>query len=140
MKTNVTGRSIDHIIGRQHLTLNDLDPARPLESLISLGFTLKLDGEQQLRVKPTRNIDAFVHSFLIANKRLLVMEIAGLVVPCGECHRNVAMIYESGISTSEDAGMWFSASCRCGHEVYVCERDYWHWRVRNRVQRRRLAA
>lgn len=122
------------------MALKNLDPARPLESLTGLGFTLALDDQLQLRVRPARNIDDVVHSFLIANKRLLVMELAGIVVPCGECHRDVAMIYEPSISTSEDAGMWFSVSCRCGHEAYMCERDYWHWRTRNRVQRRRLAA
>jgi len=122
------------------LALKNLDPARPLESLMGLGFTLALDEHLQLRVRPARNIDETVHGFLIANKRLLVMELAGMVVPCGECHRDVLMIYEPGISTSEDAGMWFSVSCRCGQAVYMCERDYWHWRVRNRVQRQKLAA
>ncbi|MHB9038357.1 MAG: hypothetical protein ACYC64_17010 [Armatimonadota bacterium] len=120
--------------------MNHLDPTRPMESLIQLGFTVELDDDYQLRVKPARSIDESVHTFLVANKRFIVMQLAGLEIPCSECGRQVAMIRKPDVSTSGDAGMWFMASCKCGHEVYTCERDYWHWRARNRVQRRRLAA
>ena len=120
--------------------MNELDPANPLESLMSRGIPLKLDDQQQLRVKTTQGMDDTTRGFLSANKPLIRMELAGLVVPCGECPRDVPIVYRPKIVTNESAGLWFFGSCPCGHEFYTCERDYWHWKIRNLGNGRRKPA
>ena len=119
------------------LTADTLERTRPLESLTKLGFAVELGENHQLKVKPARRIDESVHEFIIASKRLVIMELTGLAVTCTACGRTVAIVYQPDIFTTEDAGLWFSTACGCGHEAYVCERDYWHWRMGNRRSARR---